>query len=237
MIYNMGDLGGNQRRWLQAEKTFREGDKVIVDGDWGYGYLYGPYPESMFYEHLADAGIQVLFVDGNHEDYRRLNRLPVQLWNGGRVHRVSENVIHLMRGEVYHMDDEALTLFSFGGGFSLDREKRREGVTWFPEELPCAAEYANAGRNLEKANYKVDFIITHAPTRTMLRYMRENGADIRESSEEAELMDFLDEVETNVSYRLWYAGHLHLDGSMGSQIVAYNAIREFETGKAVKWIK
>ena len=46
----------------------------------------------------------------------------------GRVHFVSGNVIHLMRGEVY--DIAGTRLFAMGGAHSADREWRIPGVTW-----------------------------------------------------------------------------------------------------------
>ena len=47
----------------------------------------------------------------------------------------------------------------------MDKMSRSEGIDWFPEEMPSKAEYQEGMDNLEQADFKVDYIITHtAPT-------------------------------------------------------------------------
>ena len=71
-----------------------------------------------------------MFVDGNHENYTRLyNDYPVEEWNGGKVHRIRDSVIHLMRGEIYDIDNKKI--FVFGGAFSHDIQ---EGILDLDEE-------------------------------------------------------------------------------------------------------
>ena len=38
---------------------------------------------------------------------------------------------------------------------------RIKGLTWWPEELPSEEEMQNGIKNLEKHNWKVDYVITH----------------------------------------------------------------------------
>lgn len=57
----------------------------------------------MFYDFLEKQKYTVLFIDGNHEDFQKLYNYPVEIWNGGRVHKIRKNVIHLMRGEIYRL--------------------------------------------------------------------------------------------------------------------------------------
>ena len=42
---------------------------------------------------------------------------------------------------------------------------RVEGLTWFPEEMPCREEYEEGWKNLEKNDFRVDYIITHSGSR------------------------------------------------------------------------
>lgn len=60
----------------------------------------------------------MLFIDGNYENFDKLSRFPVETWCGGKVHKIRETVIHLMRGEVYCI--EGNTVFVMGGGYSID---------------------------------------------------------------------------------------------------------------------
>jgi hypothetical protein len=39
-----------------------------------------------------------------------------------------------MRGEVYNI--EGNSIFVMGGGYSLDKDFRTEGVSWWPQEMP-----------------------------------------------------------------------------------------------------
>lgn len=95
---------------------------------------------------LRNLPVTVLFIDGNHEDFDRLNAYPVDEWNGGKVHFVESDIIHLMRGQVF--DINGTTFFTFGGAYSIDRMYRTEGISWFPEELPNLEEYEEGWYNL-----------------------------------------------------------------------------------------
>lgn len=132
---------------------------------------------------LENRPFTTLFVDGNHENYDRLNAYPVEEWYGGHVHKIRPSVIHLMRGEVFNLCGR--TFFTFGGTSSHDirggilepaasdyKEKLNEAckgitpfrinyVSWWKEELASDEEKTNGFKNLEKHDYDVDFIISH----------------------------------------------------------------------------
>ena len=167
MIYVTGDTHGLQRKWTeQIEPVLRAGDTVIVCGDFGVGFWGGCCPsDEAFLDRMAGQDYTVLFVDGNHENFTRLEQYPVERWQGGRVHRLRPNLIHLMRGEVYRIGGS--TLFAFGGGYSSTGACGRRGVSWWPQEMPSEEEYANAEQNLGAADWQVDYIITHTSRRSL----------------------------------------------------------------------
>ena len=99
----------------------------------------------------------MLFTDGNHENFDKLYGYPTETWCGGRVHKICSNVIHLMRGEVYCIG--GCSIFDMGGGYSIDKYRRTEGVSWWPQEMPSEEEYNNALENLRKVDLKVDCIV------------------------------------------------------------------------------
>ena len=48
--------------------------------------------------------------------------------------------LHRMRqGQVFNID--GTKFFTFGGAYSVGREDRAEGISWFPEEIPTEEEY------------------------------------------------------------------------------------------------
>lgn len=127
-------------------------------GDFGIGFFDGRYwTEEMFYDYIAEQEYRVLFCDGNHENFDKLNGYEVSLWNGGRGHIIRKNLIHLMRGEVYKIDEK--DFFVMGGGYSIDKAIRVPGQSWWAAEMPTKEEYDNASENLRKCGYKVDYIL------------------------------------------------------------------------------
>lgn len=153
----------------------------------------------------------MLFIDGNYENFDKLSRFPVETWCGGKVHKIRETVIHLMRGEVYCI--EGNTVFVMGGGYSIDKYRRAEGVSWWPQEMPSEEEYHSALVNLDKVGNNIDYIITHtAPSETVyyLSTLRSLGVK-NDVVQEQSLTSFLDEIRRKVTYKHWYFGHFHVD--------------------------
>ena len=95
----------------------------------------------------------MLFCDGDHENFNKLKSYDISEWNGGKVQFVRKNIIHLMRCEVYEIDSKKI--FVFGGGYSIDKDYRVLGKSWWPEEMPNEVEYENASRNLQASGYKI----------------------------------------------------------------------------------
>ncbi len=227
MIWITGDTHGDfsrfgSKRFPQAKSMTRE-DTVIICGDHG-GVWDGSPREAYWLNWLEDRPFTTFFVDGNHENFNELNALPVHTWHGGKVHYVRPHVIHLMRGQVFEIG--GLTFFTIGGASSHDiqdgvldpaspgfeREywfKRRtqqmfrvKGVSWWPEELPSEEDYEEAVRNLEKASWQVDCVLTHClPTSVMMKISGDYTPD--------RLTDFLDTVMRRCRFDSWYAGHYH----------------------------
>ena len=116
MIYITGDTHGNQYKWVeQIEPVLSCGDTIIVCGDFGIGFWDGKYwDEETFFDFISEQEYTVLFVDGNHENFNKLESYPVETGSGGKIHRIRHNLIHMMRGEVYNIDGKRV--FAFGGG-------------------------------------------------------------------------------------------------------------------------
>lgn len=234
MIFVTGDTHGDQCRWAeQIEPVLSSSDIILVCGDFGVGFWNGRYrSEETFYDYLCEREYTVLFVDGNHENFDKLNAYPVETWCGGRVHKIRDNVIHLMRGEVYCI--EGKYIFVMGGGYSMDKCRRVEGVSWWPQEMPSEEEYRNAIENLEKCGNRVDYIITHtAPSETVYYLSTLRSLGIRtDNIQEQPLTGFLDEIREKVTYQQWYFGHFHVDMELWrNQTALLHSVRELETGK------
>ena len=207
MIYITGDTHGEVGRFAElaaaGELTWGEGDYLIICGD--FGYLFNnSVPEYMFLNELSQKPYTICFVDGNHENFPAIYKYPCETWNGGRVHRIRDNIFHLMRGQVFTIDGKKI--FTMGGAYSIDRYMRFEGRSWWQEELPSNAEYREAAIALAEHDHKVDYIITHTAPREIIR-MLGKFPDVHD----AELTGFLEWIAHEVEFKHWFFGHWHTD--------------------------
>ena len=184
------------------QKKLTKNDYVLICGDFG-GVWTGPGGSDDFWlRWFKRKRFTTLFVDGNHENFSLLNQYPVELWNGGKVHRVTDHVIHLMRGQLFTLD--GCKIFTMGGGASGDVEFRTEGVSWWPEEMPNAVEYGEAMRTLMDAQFAVDYVVTHtAPLQIVNQF--------RKRPREEPFNRFLFFIDARLHYKRWYFGHVHKD--------------------------
>jgi hypothetical protein len=201
-------------------------DYVIILGDFGmvWDYSGDSRYEKYWLDWLDEKSFTTLFIDGNHENHDRLDAMEVEQWHGGKVHKVRPSVIHLMRGQVY--DIEGLKFFTFGGAsshdikdgvlepgdprikrWSKDYEKlfRINKMSWWDRELPSEAEMEEGRQNLDKIDWKVDFILTHCTSASTTAVIGAGnyGQDI--------LTKYLQEIKEKLTYKKWFFGHHHID--------------------------
>lgn len=250
MIYLTGDLHGTydikklNNANFPDQKEMCKDDYLIILGDFGLIWnVDGESNEETYWlDWLQEKKFTTLFIDGNHENFDRLNSYPVEEWHGGKIHRIRPSVLHLMRGQVFDID--GLKCFTFGGAQSndisdgildLSKEADRQryhklrkdpfsmyrilGVSWWKEELPDPAEYEEGQRNLEANDFKVDMVLTHCCA-TSTQVMVSGGM----KSANAET-DFFEELKSKLDFGKWYFGHYHIDRVANSkEICMYNEI-------------
>lgn len=231
MIYVTGDCHQNFRKFntriFPEQKEMTKEDYVIICGD--FGGVWNKEVENKEEKHLLDwleeKPFTTLFVDGNHENFDRLYSYPVELWHGGKVHKIRPSVIHLMRGQIYEIDGKSF--FTFGGASShdiesgildpedpdfkekkkwLDREWRSyrvNHITWWAQELPSEEEMQEGCANLAAHDNQVDFIVTHccATSTQMLIDEQKLKPDIE--------TDYLEEIKQAIQFKKWFFGHYH----------------------------
>lgn len=213
MIYITGDTHGtidweklNTRRFTEQKFMNPDNDSVIIVGDFG-GVWDGAEYDAYIQKAYNQRNFTTLFIDGNHENHDLLDKYPVEEWHGGKVHKISDRIIHLMRGQVFTID--GITFFAMGGAESTDKRIRKEGESWWARELPSEEEYEEALENLRRVNFEVDVVLTHCAPEG---YIEKNMDGIVDRSEN-ELTDFLDALITDhgLKFRRWYFGHYHRD--------------------------
>lgn len=239
MIYVTGDCHQNFRKFntkiFPEQKEMTKEDYVIICGD--FGGVWNKEVENKEEKHLLDwlegKPFTTLFVDGNHENFDRLYSYPVELWHGGKVHKIRPSVIHLMRGQIYEIDGKSF--FTFGGASShdiesgildtedpdfkekkkwLDREWRSyrvNHITWWAQELPSEEEMQEGRANLVAHDNQVDFIVTHccATSTQMLIDAQKSKPDIE--------TDYLEEIKQTIQFKKWFFGHYHDNRNVGKK--------------------
>lgn len=209
MIYICGDTHGDydfhklNSTLFPDGKTLTKDDYVIVCGDFGAVWDKGKQ-DKYVQDWYNSKPWTTLFVDGNHENHDALDAYPVEIWNGGKVHKISDSIIHLMRGQVFTI--EGKKFFTFGGAQSTDKLYRKEGISWWAHEMPTDEEYEEGFSNLEKVGNEVDYVITHcAPDEIQgglfqWRYFIHN-----------KISNYLEVVRQTIQFKDWYFGHYHED--------------------------
>lgn len=212
MIYITGDTHGELdidkiKLFLKTHSVSYD-DYLIIVGDVCCPRFSRELPYCSVFRFWEDVPMNILFIDGNHENFEQLNKLEVKEWHGGKVHFLNEHIIHLMRGQVYNI--EGKTFFTFGGATSIDKYNRTPFVDWFPEEDCSYQETADAIENLEKVDYKVDYILTHTIGK-VFQIKRFSDRISFEDNALGSVNNFLDYVDEKTTYKKWFFGHFHWD--------------------------
>lgn len=246
-IYLTGDTHSKVERlavWSFTEQKDFSGNKednyVIILGD--FGLIWDKKEESSYENYwlnwLEEKPFTTLFLDGNHENFNRINEYPIHEWKGGKIHQIRPHIMHLMRGQVFTIEDKKF--FTFGGASShdikdgiLDPEEfnsaidfrkiikqwdreckmyRIKNSSWWEQELPTKEEMAEGRINLEANNNKVDYILSHSPSTSELYLMGGKGL-----YEPDILTNYLDDIKAAVEYKRHYFGHMHINKAINDK--------------------
>ncbi len=216
MIYVTGDIHSDINRFndkfIPGESALGENDYILICGDFGFIFRNDDKEKALLDE-LERKPYKILWIDGNHENFNALSDFPVEEWNGGKVHRIRTNILHLLRGQIFTI--EGKTFFTMGGAYSPDRYMRIKNFSYWAEELPDNNEYKEAIENLKKHGNKVDYILTHtAPKEIILRM------GYHPDPHDAELTGFLEWIMYECEYTHWFFGHFHEDRNIGEKFTA-----------------
>ena len=215
MIYLISDLHG-EHQFRGLEDYLRDGkedDLLIILGDLMLGFDHSEQNRA-FTEYMLSLRKPIAFLDGNHENFAYLHSFPEEDWNGGRVHRLSEHMVHLMRGYVY--DIQGHSFFVMGGCKSSPKWK--EMGLWHEGDEPSAEELARGYRALAARENRVDYILTH-------KYEAFPPAGTVTQG----LLDFTAFADAQVSYQTWFSGHWHKNARRDRKhVYVYDALTPIE---------
>lgn len=241
MIYITGDMHGEFRRITKKQRNklpfiMTEQDYLIICGDFG---LLWARDKTLEYnlEWLQRLPFTLLWVQGNHENYDMIAEYPLEEWHGGKArHILRDKIILLERGQIFTI--EGKTFFTFGGasthdvqGGILDKNSptykqdykkalksnlpfRIRNVSWWQEELPSEEELEEGRRNLEKAGYQVDYVVSHCASNRIQIAIEQYYSGVNcyvQWYQQDILTNFFEELEDRLQYKQWFCGHYHED--------------------------
>ena len=148
-----GDTHGNSK-WVAhlTDVAADSGCPVIIQvGDFGYfpDHSDGPRFLTAVDNACETNGIELWFIDGNHDDHTSLSELE----HGHQPTRIAEHVTYLPRGTRLNLGG---CRFGFlGGAFSIDWRDRTLGIDWWQHEVTDTDDIARLGDDA------LDVLITH----------------------------------------------------------------------------
>lgn len=195
MIYFISDIHAdvNFKGLKEYLEIATDNDLLIVLGDVGLKFTDSEECKS-FTDWFLKIDKNIAFIEGNHENFAYINSFPKETWNGGKINRLTKNIIHLMRGNVYQIQGHKF--FTFGGCKSS--AKWKEQGLWHDGEEPTEQECSFAKANLKTHDNKVDFVLTH-------KYEVEGIGNTRCQL----LLELCSYIDKNVTFKKWLAGHWH----------------------------
>lgn len=226
-IFVRGDLHGDQNynelKEFIEERGLTHEDMVIILGDAGILWSEKTKPEMIaLYNNL---GCRIGFLDGNHENFDLLQEYPVVNWCGGKIHEIAENIIHLMRGQIFIIPtaEKTVKIATMGGGDSRDKEIRLEHEArtnekiWWSQETVTIDDIDELKRNVAIHGNEVDYFLSHCPSATVKVALFNESVDIYTYGRDKYLPMESDYMvrrainECRIKAKAYISGHEHID--------------------------
>lgn len=128
-----------------------EGAALIIQvGD--FGFLWSTNNLGDIERSLAAAGVELWWLDGNHENFDMLGRLGASPDDTDAT-QLTDHVKYLPRGFRFEID--GCSFMAFGGAVSVDKGSRKPYVSWWPQEN------VTAGQVMRVDDEPVDVLLSH----------------------------------------------------------------------------
>lgn len=230
MVYITGDKHADFSEvfdFCYDKKTSLD-DVLIVLGDAGINY-YANYKDYYLKNSLLQYPITFFCIHGNHEERpENIKTYKTKKFYEGIVYYEKDypNILFAKDGEIYNFNNKKVLVI--GGAYSVDKYIRlARGYNWYESEQPSDEVKNKVKDVLSKRDNKIDVILSHTcPYKYLPREMFLDGIDQSKVDNSTEY--FLDEIENNTDYKLWYCGHYHTDKEIDKIIFMFNKIEEFK---------
>ncbi|MCC3293001.1 metallophosphoesterase [Arthrobacter sp. zg-Y1110] len=168
-----------------------EDSEMIPGAEWHDTFTVG------LADTLEQLSMQMLFIDGNHDNHPRLRALPRDSDGFGIV---SNRLKYIPRGHRFTLG--GVRFAGLGGAFSINKQRLTIGEDWWPEEVVTADDVAALGHE------PVDVLLTHdVPAGVDLQTMFDLPEAIEREAYVSRLL--LRDAVRNTDPALVFSGHWH----------------------------
>jgi len=172
---------------------------IIILGDFGFFPNLQGYDKFIkgLSEYSLKCGVSIHWIKGNHENHEVLQ----SICNGSvNVQEIHPNVFFHPNGNVWEVD--GVKFLSMGGAWSIDKTRRIQGVSWFPDE-----EISNNDVYYSYELNDVDVVCSHdSPLSSNISEYLNFYPDPNTTSNQKKLQ----EVVENVRPKFLFHGHYHI---------------------------
>ncbi|GHT68782.1 hypothetical protein FACS1894110_17070 [Spirochaetia bacterium] len=182
----------------------------IILGDAGFLWPGNERADRYNLKQLGFNPWPILFLPGNHEPVlgMDLGQFKVADLGFGRpVYEILPNVYYMERGYIYNID--GMTLAVLGGGLSIDKAHRTEGLSWWPEEQWSFTEEKECLTRME--GQTVDYVLSHVAPNSIAQKLFHSELEYSGDKFIDRVAIFTDEIIKVLKYKQFYFAHWHFD--------------------------
>lgn len=196
-------------------------DILIILGDVGLVYQYGinAKGEEEFWRNWVNNRPWTTFcVLGNHEAYSHISEFPIVDFCGAPARQIADSIFYAETANIYNLNGKKCLVVN--GADSVDKELRKENISWWAQERITIKDVNKAKENLKKNNYIVDLVLSHTGGEGVCK-MLHFSPTISDNR--------LTEILHGCKYEKMYCGHYHRDLILNNRVrVVYNDILEID---------
>jgi predicted phosphodiesterase len=174
-------------------------DTIVQVGDFGYWEheKEGVYYLDKMNENAALRGVNIVWLDGNHENHTLLHQRYADAEKSDEgFWKIRDHVWYSPRGNAW--DWWGKRLMTLGGAFSIDRQWRVFEKSWWPGEVITPEQEA-----LAISQGKIDYFFTHdSPTNIPMELFKN---DYDSQANRAAVSRVAEACRPSV----WFHGHYH----------------------------
>ena len=223
-ITDMSNLSSRDMKlWCQVQgDNYKNITVAIVLGDFGLPWSStceideaGIHPRNRTDRYLLkwynEKPFKVLAVQGNHDNYDMIEKLPEVEMFGAKVLKVSDNVFYFKRGEVYTIEGKRFLVL--GGALSDDKAYRIPHESWWPQEEWSEEEKKACLEKIAACGGKFDYVLSHTGPSAGIAETDDffkNEKYLKEVLKDSTVV-FNDKVNEMIEYQKWFFGHWHSD--------------------------